>query len=85
MPRLRIRSNDISRDSLSRLSVVADAARSRSHNFEAVAYGTPEMAYEIIRLFKGSDVRSKKIFVMAGHRGGILSLSGKILKTHLMF
>jgi L-ribulose-5-phosphate 4-epimerase len=40
---------------------------------KAVAYGTPEMAYEIIRLFKGTDVRSRKIFVMAGHEGGILT------------
>src|SRR5262249_24696402 len=30
---------------------------------KAIAYGTPEMAYEIIRLFEISDVRSKKIFV----------------------
>jgi ribulose-5-phosphate 4-epimerase/fuculose-1-phosphate aldolase len=40
---------------------------------KAVAYGTPEMAYEIIRLFERSDVRSKKIFVMAGHRDGIVA------------
>ena len=37
-----------------------------------VAYGTPEMAYEIIRLFKASDVRTRRILVMAGHEGGIL-------------
>ena len=35
-----------------------------------VAYGTPEIAYEIMRLFKASDVRSRKIFVMAGHEAG---------------
>lgn len=39
----------------------------------AVPYGTPEMAYEIIRLFKESDVRSKKIFVMAGHEAGVVT------------
>jgi ribulose-5-phosphate 4-epimerase/fuculose-1-phosphate aldolase len=40
---------------------------------KAVAYGTPEMAYEIIRLFKRTEVRSRKILVMAGHEGGILT------------
>jgi len=38
----------------------------------AIAYGTPEMAYEIMRLFKASDVRSRQIFVMAGHEGGLV-------------
>jgi L-ribulose-5-phosphate 4-epimerase len=40
---------------------------------KVVSYGTPEMAYEIIRLFKVSDVRRRKIFVMAGHEGGIVA------------
>jgi L-ribulose-5-phosphate 4-epimerase len=40
---------------------------------KAVAYGTPEMAYEIIRLFKLSDVQSRKILIMAGHEGGIVT------------
>ena len=40
---------------------------------KSVAYGTPEMAYEIMRLFKVSNVRSKKILVMAGHEGGIVT------------
>ena len=40
---------------------------------ETVAYGTPEMAYEIMRLFTVSDARSRNIFVMAGHEGGILA------------
>jgi L-ribulose-5-phosphate 4-epimerase len=40
---------------------------------KSVAYGTPEMAYEIVRLFEISDVRSKKIFVMAGHQEGIVA------------
>jgi L-ribulose-5-phosphate 4-epimerase len=38
-----------------------------------IAYGTPEMAYEIVRLFTVSDVRSREIFVMAGHEGGIVT------------
>ena len=40
---------------------------------KSVAYGTPAMAYEIIRLFKMSDVRSRRIFVMAGHEAGIVT------------
>jgi ribulose-5-phosphate 4-epimerase/fuculose-1-phosphate aldolase len=40
---------------------------------KSVAYGTPEMAYEIIRLFNEGDVRSIKIFGMAGHEGGIVT------------
>ena len=51
---------------------------------KAVAYGTPEMAYEIIRLFQISDVRSEKIFVMAGHQAGIVTF-GKILRKHFKF
>jgi L-ribulose-5-phosphate 4-epimerase len=46
---------------------------------KAVAYGTPAVAYEIIRLFKESDVRSKQIFVMAGHEAGIVTF-GKNLE-----
>jgi len=40
---------------------------------KAIAYGTPEMAYEIIHLFKISDVRSRKIFAMTGHEAGIVA------------
>jgi ribulose-5-phosphate 4-epimerase/fuculose-1-phosphate aldolase len=40
---------------------------------KSVAYGTPEMAYEIMRLFKVSDVGSGKIFVMAGHEAGVVT------------
>ena len=46
---------------------------------KAIAYGTPEMAYEITRLFTVSDVRSREIFVMAGHEGGIVTF-GKNLE-----
>ena len=46
---------------------------------KAVAYGTPEMAYEIIRLFEEGEVRSKKMFVMAGHNAGIVAF-GKNLE-----
>jgi ribulose-5-phosphate 4-epimerase/fuculose-1-phosphate aldolase len=40
---------------------------------QAAAYGTPEMAYEIILLFDVADVRTRKILVMAGHEGGIVT------------
>ena len=46
-----------------------------------VAYGTPEMAYEIMRLLKMSDMQKKRIFVMAGHEGGSSS-SEEISKRH---
>jgi hypothetical protein len=31
------------------------------------------MAHEIMRLFTVGDVRSRRIFVMAGHEGGIVT------------
>jgi ribulose-5-phosphate 4-epimerase/fuculose-1-phosphate aldolase len=40
---------------------------------KAVAYGTPEMAYEIMHLFKVSNAHSEKILVMGGHKGGIVT------------
>ena len=46
---------------------------------ESVPYGTPEMAYEIMRLFRGNDMRKSKIFVMGGHEAGIVSF-GKDLE-----
>ena len=39
---------------------------------KAADYGTPEMAYEVMRLFKRTDVQDRKILVMAGHEGGII-------------
>jgi ribulose-5-phosphate 4-epimerase/fuculose-1-phosphate aldolase len=46
---------------------------------KAVNYGTPEMACEVRRLFKLTDLQSRKILVMAGHEGGIVAF-GKDLK-----
>jgi len=48
---------------------------------KAVAYGTPEMAYEIMRLFTESDLRSRQIFVMAGHEGGIVAFGKNLEET----
>jgi len=42
-------------------------------------YGTPEVANEIIQLFKRTDVQSRRIIVMAGHKAGILTF-GKDLE-----
>jgi L-ribulose-5-phosphate 4-epimerase len=46
---------------------------------KTVDYGTPEMAYEVTRLFKITDLQSRKILVMAGHEGGIVAF-GKDLE-----
>ena len=46
---------------------------------ENVPYGTPEMGYEIKRLFEESNLKKEKILVMAGHREGIISF-GKDLE-----
>ena len=40
---------------------------------EAVDYGTPEMVQEVRRLFENTDVKSRKIFMMAGHEGGFVT------------
>jgi ribulose-5-phosphate 4-epimerase/fuculose-1-phosphate aldolase len=40
---------------------------------QTIEYGTPEMAHEIIRLFQSTNVQTRKILVMAGHEGGIVT------------
>ena len=40
---------------------------------EEVAYGTPDMAREIIRLYRDTDLPRLKLAVMAGHEEGIIS------------
>ena len=40
---------------------------------KTVRYGTPEMAHEITRLFTVTDIESRKVLVMAGHEGGIVT------------
>jgi len=37
-----------------------------------VSYGTSEMVCEIERLWVNSDLKRKKIIIMAGHKGGII-------------
>lgn len=45
---------------------------------ESAPYGSPEMANEILQLFKTTDVLQTKLFAMAGHREGLFSF-GKTL------
>ncbi len=40
---------------------------------ESAAYGTPEMAEEVRRLFRDTSVRDHLIFAMGGHEDGIVS------------
>ena len=52
------------------------------------AYGTPEMAKEIIKLCQRKECQQQKIIVMSGHREGILTFgsnlaeAGKVLLQH---
>ena len=48
----------------------------------SVAYGTPEMALEIQRLFRESDLRMKQILVMAGHEEGIISFGQTVEEAY---
>lgn len=46
---------------------------------KAAGYGTPQLAYEIMQLFTHTDVQNRKIIVMAGHEGGLVTF-GKDLE-----
>jgi ribulose-5-phosphate 4-epimerase/fuculose-1-phosphate aldolase len=39
----------------------------------SATYGSPEMAYSIIKLLHDTDLRSSRLFVMEGHREGIFA------------
>jgi ribulose-5-phosphate 4-epimerase/fuculose-1-phosphate aldolase len=45
---------------------------------EAVDYGTPAMADEVMRLFEVTNVQSRKLLVMAGHDGGIVTFGSDL-------
>jgi len=47
---------------------------------EKVEYGTPEMAYAVRGLFDNTDVLKKKIFLLAGHEGGVVAF-GRDLRS----
>ncbi len=49
-----------------------------------VPYGTVAMAREIQRLFQESDVRTKRIFAMAGHTDGIIAFGRNFPETFAM-
>lgn len=42
------------------------------------AYGSPEMAHEVMALFRNTDVREKKILVMGGHEEGLVAFGGNL-------
>jgi L-ribulose-5-phosphate 4-epimerase len=46
-----------------------------------VEYGTPEMAYEVLRLCNVTEVKRRKILVMAGHEGGIVAFGRDLEKA----
>jgi ribulose-5-phosphate 4-epimerase/fuculose-1-phosphate aldolase len=48
---------------------------------KATEYGTPELANEIMQLFPRTDVQSRKIVVMAGHEGGIVTFGKDLEKA----
>ncbi len=48
---------------------------------KAAEYGTLQLAYEIMQLFKRTDVQNRKIVVMAGHEGGILTFGKDLEKA----
>jgi L-ribulose-5-phosphate 4-epimerase len=52
---------------------------------KAVEYGTPELAYEIMRLFRVTDLHSRKILAMAGHEGGIVTFGSDIEEAFVAF
>ena len=43
-----------------------------------VAYGTPAMAREILRVFRESSIASKRLFAMAGHADGIMAFGATV-------
>jgi L-ribulose-5-phosphate 4-epimerase len=43
-----------------------------------IAYGTPEMAYELVRLYQSSEFADSGVAVMAGHEEGIISIGGTL-------
>ena len=46
-----------------------------------VPYGTPEMADEVQRLFKETNVKKERVFVMAGHEEGIIAFGETLTKA----
>jgi len=49
-----------------------------------IAYGTPEMADEVKRLFQTDHLQKAHVFSMLGHKDGIIAFSDSIQKTALL-
>lgn len=47
----------------------------------AVTYGTPEMAFEVKRLYETSLLKEKRVMIMAGHEEGIISFGNTLLEA----
>lgn len=45
---------------------------------QAVAYGTPEMAYEFVRLYRDTEFSDSGVAVMAGHEEGIITIGATL-------
>jgi len=45
-------------------------------------YGTPEMALEMARLWRESDLQQRKLLVMAGHEEGIISFGTDLTEAY---
>lgn len=43
-----------------------------------VEYGTPEMALEVQRIFRETDLHAQRIFVMGGHAAGIVAFGANM-------
>ena len=43
-----------------------------------IPYGTPQMADEIIRLYRNSDLPESKVLIMGGHQDGIISIGSTL-------
>ena len=45
---------------------------------ESAPYGSPEMANEIVKLLKTTNVQQTRLFVMAGHREGLFAFGSSL-------
>ena len=45
---------------------------------ETVPYGTPEMGYELMRLYRESDLREVRVAVMGGHYEGLIAFGATV-------
>jgi hypothetical protein len=50
-----------------------------------VEAGTPQMAYEIARLFRETELARQKLLVMAGHRDGVFAFGTSCVEVLEVF